>query len=233
MKRIVDWFEHGDLVPLAVIISVAHYGPVLAAHGENLYVAWAVGVLIDLLHFRSVRYAFSSRTWLAGMVAAATTVMAMGYHLRFYGGDWLLALPIPIGIAILAWHASEKERGGINGQLAVVHGQLAERDSRLEEAGRQLQEAESQLKEAARRVQEFESQLQEAARRVQEADRKAQEADKQVKETEMQWSRLNPLAQDVVRMVMTKRGSQADIARRHEVSESKVSRIKAELNGGG
>ena len=188
--------------------------------------AWAVGVMIDLLHFRSVRYAFSSRTWLAGAVAAATTVMALGYHLRFYGGDWLLALPIPIGIAILAWHASERERGAVNGQLAIVNGQLAERDARLQEAARQLQEA-------ARKLKELESRLQETASKLQDADRRAQEAERRLNELEAQWGRLNPLAQDVVRMVMTKKGSQAEIARRHEVSESKVSRIKAELNGGG
>ena len=226
MKRIVEWFEHGDLVPLAVVISVAHYGPVLAAHGENLYVAWAVGVLIDLLHFRSVRYAFSSRTWLAGMVAAATTVMAMGYHLRFYGGDWLLALPIPVGIAILAWHASEKERGGIGNAVAAVRQELAE-------LARQLAERESQVKELASRLQESDRRLQASESKLQESDTARKEAERSLQDSQVQWSRLNPLAQDVVRMVMTKRGSQAEIARRHEVSESKVSRIKAELNGGG
>lgn len=226
LQKVWDWFEDGDLVPLAVIISVAHYGPVLVAHGEHWAVAWAVGMMIDLLHFRSVRYAFSSRLPVAGLVAAATSVMAVGYHLRFYDGDWLLALPIPIGIAILAWHSSEKERGIEHSKLAVVEAELTAVRTLLQEAERQVQELASQLQETAK-------QLKEAARQAQEADSLRQEAERRLKDYEMQWSRLNPLAQDIVSLVMTKRGSQTEIARKHEVSESKVSRIKAELNGGG
>lgn len=226
MKKIFDWFEEGDLVPLAVVISVAHYGPVLVAHGEYWAVAWVVGALIDLLHFRSVRYAFSSRLWLAGLMAAATTVMATGYHLRFYGGDWLLALPIPVGIAILAWHTSEKERGVIGSQVEAVRKELALARHHLQDRETELQDAWEKLKEASKLLKAAES-------RAQEAESKAQAAERRLQEQQVEWNRLNPLAQDVVRLVMTKRGSQSEIARKHGASESAVSRMKASLNGGG
>lgn len=226
VKQLLGWFEHGDLVPLAVIISVAHYGPVLVAHGEFWLVAWAVGMMVDLLHFRSVRYAFTDRRWVAAVVAMLTTVIATGYHLRFYANDWLLALPIPVGIAILAWHASEKERGIGRSQLAIVQTELAGARHLLADLEIKLQESASQMQEVARRAQE-------SVRQAQEADGARQEAVRRLQDYEIQWSRLNPLAQDIVSLVMTKRGSQTEIARKHDVSESKVSRIKAELNGGG
>lgn len=226
MKRILDWFEAGDLVPLAVLISVAHYGPVLVAHGEQWIVAWAVGTMVDLLHFRSVRYAFTDRRWMAAVVAAATTVMATGYHLRFYSGDWLLALPIPIGIAILAWHASEKERGAVGNAVEVVRKELELVRHHLQDRDTELQDAWEKLKEASKLLQAAES-------RAQEADTARAAAERRLQEYQVEWNRLNPMAQDVVRLVMTKRGSQSEIARKHGASESAVSRMKASLNGGG
>lgn len=110
--KLANFFEHGDLTPFAVIISIAHYGPVLAAHGENTLVAWMVGTIIDLIHFRTVRRLFqvqgTRRIMGHGAIALMTTAIATMYHLRFYNGDWLLALPIPIGIGILAQHAATK-----------------------------------------------------------------------------------------------------------------------------
>jgi DNA-binding CsgD family transcriptional regulator len=224
-QRALDWFEEGDLVPLAVIISVAHYGPVLMAHGEHWLVAWSVGVLIDLLHFRSVRYAFAARHWLAAVVAASTTVMATGYHLRFYGGDWLLALPIPIGIGILAWHSSEKQRGALDGQLAMVNGQLQERESVLQEIGKALAEAEG-------RVKLFESKLNEAESKAKEADRLMRAAEKRAQGLESRWQKLGPVGQDMMDLIGGGEITQAEIAKRHGLSESAVSRVKAMLNGG-
>lgn len=110
--KLSNFFENGDLTPFAVAISIAHYGPVLAAHGENTFVAWLVGTVIDLIHFRTVRRLFQvrGRNRITGhaMIAVITTLMALGYHLRFYGNDLLLAAPIPLGIAILAQHAAAK-----------------------------------------------------------------------------------------------------------------------------
>lgn len=119
--KLSSFFEDGDLTPLAVLISVAHYGPVLVEHGENVIVAWAVGALVDLLHFRTVRRLFqaSGRRAVIGhaFIALLTTFMAAGYHYRFYNGDWLLALPIPIGIAVLAQHAASQKQGEIDGRM--------------------------------------------------------------------------------------------------------------------
>lgn len=224
-QKAIDWFEEGDLVPLAVIISVAHYGPVLMAHGEHFVVAWAVGILIDLLHFRSVRYAFATRQWLAGLVAVATTIMATGYHLRFYGGDWLLALPIPIGIAILAWHSSERQRGVVDGQLAMVNGQLQEREKRLNELELSLKGAEIALQEADKELTGY-------ARKAQEADRLMRDAERRAQELESRWKKLGPVGQDMIDLIAGGGITQAEIAKRHGLSESAVSRVKAMLNGG-
>lgn len=106
-----SFFEDGDLTPFAVIISIAHYGPVLAKHGEHIIVAYAIGTLVDLIHFRTIRRAFmphrtKGETAVNWLVAIVTTAMATMYHLRFYSGDWLLSLPIPLGVAILAYHAA-------------------------------------------------------------------------------------------------------------------------------
>lgn len=106
--KISDFFENGDLTPFAVLVSIAHYGPVLVAH-DNSIVAWMVGIIIDMLHFRSVRFAVKRPSWIHTAVAFLTTLMATAYHWRFYDGDWLLALPIPIGIAIMAYHAAERD----------------------------------------------------------------------------------------------------------------------------
>jgi len=110
--KLSNFFENGDLTPFAVAISIAHYGPVLAAHGENVLIAWLVGTVVDLIHFRTVRRLFQvrGRNRITGhaMIAVLTTLMALGYHLRFYGNDLLLAAPIPLGIAILAQHAAAK-----------------------------------------------------------------------------------------------------------------------------
>lgn len=225
-QRLLEWFEEGDLVPLAVIISVAHYGPVLVAHGEHWAVAWAVGVMIDLLHFRSVRYAFSSRTWLAGLVAVATSVMAVGYHLRFYEGDWLLALPIPIGIGILAWHASEKERGVVGNAVAAVRQELDAIASKLKERESELAAMRQELDAIASTLKERESEL-----AVAETQVKALESELAGERKLL--SKLGPLGKDMVLLVGGGGITQAEIAARHGISESSVSRLKASLNGGG
>jgi hypothetical protein len=112
--RLAQFFEDGDLTPFAVLISIVHYGDVLAAHGEHAIVAYAIGTLVDLIHFRTIRRAFMphnnrQETIVNWLVAAITTFMASMYHWRFYEGDYLLALPIPVGIAILAYHAADKQ----------------------------------------------------------------------------------------------------------------------------
>lgn len=135
--RTATFFESGDLTPLAVAISVAHYGPVLVLHGEHWLIAFLVGALIDLLHYRTVRRLFqvTGRNQVIGhaLIATVTTAMAMGYHLRFYGGDWLLAAPIPVGIAILAQHAAAQKADGERDKEAALDTAIAERDKAASE----------------------------------------------------------------------------------------------------
>lgn len=127
-SKLAHFFEFGDLTPLAVLVSIAHYGPVLVAHGEHYFIAYVIGTLIDMLHFRTVRRAVTSWKWGEFVMAGFTTCMALAYHLRFYGYDWLLAIPIPVGIAILAYHASTGATTAENevskAQIANLQGQV-------------------------------------------------------------------------------------------------------------
>lgn len=154
-NRLSNFFEHGDLTPFAVVISIAHYVPVLQAHGENLIVAALVGTLIDLLHFRTIRKAVNDLSKLDGFIAAVTTFMATAYHWRYYAGDWLLALPIPIGIAILAYHAASTADSVPTSEARA----LSEKINVLSERVRQLTEANQSLTEANRRLSESNTRL--------------------------------------------------------------------------
>lgn len=176
--KLSTFFEHGDLTPFAVIISIAHYGPVLARHGENVLVAWLVGTTIDLIHFRTVRRLFQVRGQrrIIGHAAIAilTTLMALGYHLRFYGNDLLLAAPIPLGIAILAQHAAAKgERDHANKWrsrvMAVIA--IARRAQKMaEEYQYKLDRQQSLIDRAQSQVVELQAQI----KRMQESSREAQ-----------------------------------------------------------
>ena len=113
-NRASSFFEHGDLVPFAVIISIWHFAKALIAQGENVGVAVASGIFVDMLHFRTVRYAVNRRSKNAVLVAMLTTGMSYGFHLLFYTADGfevidlLLAIPLPVGIPILAWQQTAK-----------------------------------------------------------------------------------------------------------------------------
>lgn len=106
-KSLVHWFEYGDLVPLIVIVSAVHYAIILRSY-DWYPVAVAIGLMVDLGHFRTVRAAVrytgadlrqKSARW--GM-AAFMTCVAVAYQQRFYA-DWWLSLPLPFLIAALAW----------------------------------------------------------------------------------------------------------------------------------
>lgn len=117
---ILAQMESGDLVPLLVLVSAAHYVKVLAGH-DAAVTAVAVGLLVDLGHYRAIivatRYGgkrrFESVTRWA--VAIVMTALSLTYHLRYYGGDWALALPMPVLIASLAYF----ERKGFGNTTAV------------------------------------------------------------------------------------------------------------------
>lgn len=240
--RAALFFEQGDLTPLAVVISVAHYGPVLEAHGEYWLVAWIVGAIIDLLHFRSVRRLFQVKGGrsIAGHIAIAvtTTLMAVGYHLRFYGGDWLLALPIPIGIAILAQHAASKPIDGRemlvklfrNRVRAVVkiarryQAQMIQLVIEREAAGKQAETALQELEAERKKRQAAESEL-EATKTRHDLELAELEAMRKA------FARLGNFGQDMVMLVGGSGITQREIASKHGVSEAKISRLKTELNG--
>jgi DNA-binding transcriptional ArsR family regulator len=106
---LLRFLEQGDLVPLMVIVSAAHYIEVLAKH-DQFVSALAIGTLVDVGHFRSViiavRYNGDRRRerWARWAVAVVMTALSLGYHLTFYGaGNWWLALPMPILIFALAY----------------------------------------------------------------------------------------------------------------------------------
>jgi hypothetical protein len=121
---IVHWFEYGDLVPLLVLVSAVHYAVVLSGKDE-WYVAVAIGLLVDLGHFRTVRAAvrypatkkrgkrtgFALFRWLSRykaqavvrwLIAAGMTVISLAYHQQYYG-NWWFSIPLPLLIASLAW----------------------------------------------------------------------------------------------------------------------------------
>lgn len=107
IKRIIEWFETGDLVPLIVIVSAVHYSDILSKH-DILPVAIAIGLMVDLGHFRSVRAAvrYSGKNqkeyvvrWLVALFMTSVSVV---YQQRFYN-DWWLSLPLPLLIVSLSW----------------------------------------------------------------------------------------------------------------------------------
>lgn len=104
---LLDFFEYGDLVPFLVIVSAVHYAVILS--GKDFWiVAVAIGMLVDLGHFRTIRAAFryggdDRRQLLARwLIALVMTGISLAYHQRYYNDFWLSA-PIPFLIAALAW----------------------------------------------------------------------------------------------------------------------------------
>jgi len=108
-NKTVNWFEHGDLVPLLVLVSAVHYAIILKDK-DHFAVAIAIGTLVDLGHYRTVRaavrYQYSGKKnrqkILRWFIVLGMTVISLVYHQRYYN-DWWLSVPIPLLIAVLAW----------------------------------------------------------------------------------------------------------------------------------
>lgn len=102
-KRILHYFETGDLVPFLVVVSVAHFIGALA-NRDALPVAVAVGIAVDVGMYRVVKAALKhGRVW--WFVALLVTLISFGYHLEYYGLSWqgvLFAAPLPFLIIALA-----------------------------------------------------------------------------------------------------------------------------------
>lgn len=148
---LVWWFERGDLVPLLVVVSSVHYMSILA--GKDVWpVAVAIGILVDLGHFRTIRAAFRYEVkpkhkaarflWIAyrrtiypanlymrWAIALAMTGISLAYHQRYYN-DWWLSAPIPFLIAALAWlqkvDRSKPAQSEAKKQNAPIHADHAE-----------------------------------------------------------------------------------------------------------
>lgn len=106
-QSVVNWFERGDLIPLLVLVSAVHYANILAEY-DYWAVAVAIGLLVDLGHYRIIREAMTyTGTSKKGITirwtfAAMMTGMSLAYHQMFYNNFWLSA-PLPLLIAALAW----------------------------------------------------------------------------------------------------------------------------------
>jgi len=111
-RAVQHWVEQGDLILPIIIISVAHYAAVLERK-DFWFIAFAIGVLVDLAGYRLVKAAikYSGWFWLAALVMSG---FAFAFHLEFYvgGAGWfypMAAAAIPACIIFLA-HLSVRER---------------------------------------------------------------------------------------------------------------------------
>ena len=128
-KSIVNWFEIGDLVPLIVVVSAAHYVWVLADY-DYWPVAAAIGIMVDLGHYRIVRAAVRYRgghirpLMVRWCMVVFMTVLSINYHQRFYQ-DWWLSLPLPFLIAALAWIQKTDEKIGKRDVSTIASQEIA------------------------------------------------------------------------------------------------------------
>jgi hypothetical protein len=114
-RFIIDYFEHGDLVPFIVVVSAIHYSAILREH-DHLIAAVSIGTLVDLGHYRwtkaAVKYSGENKwertgRWVMVLVMSA---IALNYQQRFYN-DWWLSVPMPLLIASLAWLNQKEGKG--------------------------------------------------------------------------------------------------------------------------
>lgn len=123
-RSAVTWFETGDLVPLLVIISAVHYASVLA-NKDAWPVAIAIGLLVDLGHYRVVRVAVryqGDSGWqrvARWAIAVSMTAVSLNYHQRYYE-DWWLSAPLPLLIAALAWLQQVEPRKVDKPQMRII-----------------------------------------------------------------------------------------------------------------
>ena len=123
-KALVEWFEYGDLLPLLIVVSAVHYTAILVNY-DVWAVANAIGLLVDLGHYRWVRAAAryngdnQRQAALRWLFALIMTVVSLAYHQRFYQ-DWWLSIPLPLLIASLAWLAKVDATVGKRKQPAKI-----------------------------------------------------------------------------------------------------------------
>lgn len=114
-RFVVDYFEHGDLVPFIVVVSAIHYSAILREH-DHLIAAVSIGTLVDLGHYRwtkaAVKYSGENGWERAGrwVMVLVMSAIALNYQQRFYN-DWWLSVPMPLLIASLAWLNQKESKG--------------------------------------------------------------------------------------------------------------------------
>jgi len=123
-KSITTWLEHGDLVPLIILVSAYHYATILRQYDAWLS-AVAIGTLVDLGHYRLVRLAVrytgsdNRERFARWFFVLVLTAVALNYQQRFYN-DWWLSVPLPALIVSLAWLSQRDERTGQRRQASPV-----------------------------------------------------------------------------------------------------------------
>ena len=106
-KAIFEYLEHGNLVILIVLVSAVHYALILQTW-DTIAVAIAIGLMVDLGHYRTVKAAVRYRTrnatfFIRWAMALFFTGIAISYQMIYYDGDIRFALPLPLLIVGLAW----------------------------------------------------------------------------------------------------------------------------------
>ncbi len=183
IKQAWDWLigklETGDLIPLLILVSAGHYITVLKEFDHEV-TAVAVGILVDLGHFRSVRIAAKYRYQkttedqkgtgrlgefiLRWIVVALLTAIALSYHLRFYAQDWTLAAPIPILIAFLAYCEGRGPRGkrSVDERVEQLQRDLRKANQKLSQAVEQSAQSDGKLERANEELVQLEHDLAQA-----------------------------------------------------------------------
>ena len=119
---LVVWtFEKADIIPPLIIVSAWHYSGALAKV-DPLPVAIALGILIDLGHYRSVKATIANNPWKRFAVMAVLTAMTGYYHWLWYR-DLILAAAVPTLIICLSllskWGGWERQAIRIDAGIAV------------------------------------------------------------------------------------------------------------------
>ncbi len=241
LKQISRFFEYGDLVPFAVLISSYNYAMALTAWGEAVIIAIAQGILIDMLHFRTVRQAVRSKTIASTFVAILTTVLSFGVHLLFYAYDaetgmWNLSIPaiglalsLPVAIPVLAWlNQQDKDSVVVTAVKRVLNGVKDE----LKKVKVALNTAESKLKVAEDDLNQAKAKLKDSELLLKQSERLRKSQESELNELREDLKNLGPLGNDVVFGLLPGKETGAAIAKRHKISEAAVSGLKAKLNGG-
>lgn len=228
----------GAIALIAFILSFDAIMHLAIDNGVNARLAWMVPLIVDgamVVFSVSVMRATlaGEKTWQGWALIVAFTAVSVTFNIAHSN-----LTPFGIAIAALAPIAlfatfetlmsqiRSTVQGGINA-LAKKWQARANVLLRLAKEWRsRANELERVVKEYAAAIERRESELEKERER-----RKAIEAE--LKDYKDGTKRINPLAKDIVEMIVTGEGTGAAIAEKHGVSEATVSKIKGYLNGAG